>query len=100
MSLLKKVKEVRDELEAQGQDPWNARLDNALHGVEVISTAALLDFLRAPATTGTARRLAGGFCCSICDLGTEPSKGSWNLSTRVSRSCRVLMVAITALKVR
>jgi hypothetical protein len=58
MSLLKKLKEARAEIEAQGQDPWYARLDNVLHDVEAISTAALLDLLRAPATTGTARRLA------------------------------------------
>jgi hypothetical protein len=51
MSLLKKLKEARAEIEAQGQDPWYARLDNVLHDVEAISTAALLDLLRAPATT-------------------------------------------------
>src|SRR5258706_4582877 len=58
MSLLKKVEEARAELDAQGQDPWSARLGNALHGVDAISTAALLDLLLAKATTGTARRLA------------------------------------------
>jgi hypothetical protein len=58
MSLLKKLKEASAEVDAQGQDPWSARLDNALHGVEAISTAALLDFLHTRATTGTARRLA------------------------------------------
>ena len=46
------------ELDAQDQDPWSARLENAVQGVDAISTAALLDLLRQPATTGTARRLA------------------------------------------
>jgi hypothetical protein len=58
MSLLNKLEQARAELDAQGQDPWSARLENALHGVEAISTAALLDLLRVSATTGTARRLA------------------------------------------
>jgi hypothetical protein len=58
MSLLGKLRDARAELEAHGRDPWAAKLENALHGVETISTAALLDLLRAPATTGTARRLA------------------------------------------
>jgi hypothetical protein len=58
MSLLKKLETAHAELNAQAQDPWSARLENALHGVEAISTAALLDLLREPATTATARRLA------------------------------------------
>jgi hypothetical protein len=58
MSLLKKLEEARAALDAQGRDPWSARLENALQGIEAVSTAALLDLLRAPATTGTARRLA------------------------------------------
>jgi hypothetical protein len=58
MSLLKKLEQARAELDAQAEDPWYARLDNALRGVDVMSTAALLDFLRAQATTATARRLA------------------------------------------
>ena len=35
-----------------------ARLENALYGVDAISTAALLDLLREPVTTATARRVA------------------------------------------
>jgi hypothetical protein len=59
MSFLSRLHEARAQLDVQGEDPWYARLDNALHGVEAISTAALLDFLRTRATTATARRLAG-----------------------------------------
>jgi hypothetical protein len=58
MSLLKKLEQARSELDTRGQDPWGARLEHALRGVDAISTAALLDLLRAQATTGTARRLA------------------------------------------
>ncbi len=58
MALLSRLHEARAQLDVQGEDPWYARLDNALHGCEAISTAALLDFLRTRATTATARRLA------------------------------------------
>src|SRR5882757_8168874 len=58
MSLLKKLEEARAELGARVRDPWNARLEHALHGIEMISSAALLDLLHAPANTATARRLA------------------------------------------
>jgi hypothetical protein len=39
-------------------DPWREKLEDAVRGVEAISSAALLDLLRVPATTSTARRLA------------------------------------------
>jgi hypothetical protein len=58
MALLTKLREARIELEAQGRDPWAAKLEAAVRGTDVISTSALLDLLRVPATTGTARRLA------------------------------------------
>ena len=58
MALLSRLHEAKAQLDVQGEDPWYARLDNALHGVEAISTAALLDLLRAQVTTATARRLA------------------------------------------
>jgi len=40
MSLLKKLEEARAELGARVRDPWNARLEHALHGIEMISSAA------------------------------------------------------------
>jgi hypothetical protein len=58
MSLLKRLEEARAELEAQQQDPWHSKVAAAVRGMDVISTAALLDAVRVPATTGTARRLA------------------------------------------
>ena len=58
MSLLKKLEETRAELDAQYQDPWRKKVEAAVRGEDTISTAALLDLLRVPATTGAARRLA------------------------------------------
>jgi hypothetical protein len=58
MSLLKKLEEARAELDAHREDPWRKEVEAAVRGKEAISTAALLDAVRAPATTGTARRLA------------------------------------------
>ncbi len=58
MSLLGRLRQASLELAEQESHPWRAKLERHLRGVEAISTAALLDLLHAPATTGTARRLA------------------------------------------
>jgi hypothetical protein len=58
MSLLGKLKQARAALEAHHEDPWYSKVEAAVRDKDAISTAALLDLLRAPATTGTARRLA------------------------------------------
>ena len=58
MSLLRKLAQARAELEAHHEDPWHQKVEAAVHGKDAISTAALLDMLRVPATTSTARRLA------------------------------------------
>jgi hypothetical protein len=58
MSLLGKLAEARAELDARYKDPWCSRVEAAVRNADTISTAALLDLLRVPATTGTARRLA------------------------------------------
>ena len=58
MSLLGKLAQARAELDARHEDPWRKKVEQAVRGENAISTAALLDVLRAPATTGTARRLA------------------------------------------
>jgi hypothetical protein len=57
MSLLSRL-HARVELDAHHEDPWQTKVEAAVRGRDAISTAALLDLLRAPATTGTARRLA------------------------------------------
>ena len=58
MSLLKKLEQARAELDAHHEDPWRKKVEAAVRDKEAISTAALLDAVRVPATTGTARRLA------------------------------------------
>jgi hypothetical protein len=58
MSLIGKLREARAELEAHNEDPWYNKVSAAVRDKDAISTAALLDLLRVPATTSTARRLA------------------------------------------
>jgi hypothetical protein len=58
MSILSKLRDARLQLEADREDPWRKKVEAAVLEKEAVSTAALLDLLRAPATTGTARRLA------------------------------------------
>jgi hypothetical protein len=58
MSLLGKLALARAELEAHSEDPWHLKVEAAVRGKDTMSTAALLDLLRVPATTSTARRLA------------------------------------------
>jgi hypothetical protein len=58
MSLLERLHQAQAELAERHADPWRKKLQGALSATETISTAALLDLLRVPATTGNARRLA------------------------------------------
>jgi hypothetical protein len=58
MSLLSRLHEARVELDAHHEDPWRSKVEAEVRDKDAVSTAALLDLLRAPATTGTARRLA------------------------------------------
>ena len=58
MSIMGKLAQARAELEAHHDDPWHTKVEAAVRGKDAISTAALLDLLRVPATTSTARRLA------------------------------------------
>jgi hypothetical protein len=58
MSLLSRLHEARVQLDAHREDPWRKKVEAAVCGKDAISTAALLDLLHTPATTGTARRLA------------------------------------------
>jgi len=58
MSLLGKLAQSRAELNWCHDDPWRKKVEAAVRGQDAISTAALLDALRVPASTGTARRLA------------------------------------------
>lgn len=53
-----KLAQVRAELDAHHKDPWYAKVEAAVRDRDAISTAALLDLLRANPTTSNARRLA------------------------------------------
>ena len=58
MSFLAKFRQAQAETAAYDADPWREKIAAAVRNKDAISTAALLDLLRVPATTGTARRLA------------------------------------------
>jgi hypothetical protein len=58
VSFLAKFRQAQVEIAAHRADPWREKVAAAVRDKDAISTAALLDLLRAPATTGTARRLA------------------------------------------
>jgi hypothetical protein len=59
MSWIERLEHARKELAEHGSDPWKPMLERAVPAnVPSISTAALLDFLDVPHTTGNARRLA------------------------------------------
>jgi hypothetical protein len=57
-SLISRLHRAQAELDERRADPWRKKLRAAIGDTETISTAALLDILRVPATTGNARRLA------------------------------------------
>src|SRR6266403_1836460 len=58
MAFLERLARARAELAESSEDPWRGKVEAAVRDKDAISTAALLDLLRVPATTGTARRLA------------------------------------------
>jgi hypothetical protein len=62
--------QAQAEIAERSWDPWRAKLEAAMRGIEFISTAALLDLLRERATTSNARRLAK----SMRALGFIPIK--------------------------
>jgi hypothetical protein len=58
MAFLERLARARAELAERSEDPLRKKVAAAVRDMDTISTAALLDLLRVPATTGTARRLA------------------------------------------
>jgi len=57
MSWIEELARAREELAQRNADPFRQRVAAAVHGKEAISTAALLDLLEVPKTTGNARRV-------------------------------------------
>ena len=62
--------QAQAEIDELSWDPWRTKLEDAVRGMEFISTVALLDLLRERATTSNARRLAK----SMRALGFIPIK--------------------------
>jgi len=58
MSVLGKLAQARAELEEHCEDPWHSKVAAAVREIDAISTTAILDLIRVPATTATARRVA------------------------------------------
>ena len=57
MAFLERLQLARNEAK-ENADPWRKKVEAAVRDMDTVSTAALLDLLRVPATTATARRLA------------------------------------------
>jgi hypothetical protein len=58
MSWLEKLAQAQAEQAERSADPFRQKIEAAVRGNEAISTAALLDLLGVPKTTGNARRIA------------------------------------------
>ena len=58
MSFISRMLEAAKQLDAPPPDPWRKTLEDALRGVEAMSTVALLDLVGARPTTQNGRRLA------------------------------------------
>jgi len=70
MSWIGKLAQAREELAQRNADPFRQRVAAAVRGKEAISTAALLDLLDLPKTTGKARRVGK----AMRSLGFVPIK--------------------------
>jgi hypothetical protein len=70
MAWIEKLHQARAELAERGADPFRQKLEAAVRGKEAISTAALLDLLDVPKTTGNARRVGK----TMRSLGYVPIK--------------------------
>jgi hypothetical protein len=58
MSFISRMLEAGKQLDAPPPDPWRKTLEDALRGVDAISTVALLDLVGAPHNTKNGRRVA------------------------------------------
>ena len=57
-SFVEQLHQEKAELAARDADPLREKVEALVRGMEAISTAALLDWIDLPATTGNARRLS------------------------------------------
>ncbi|WMT75427.1 hypothetical protein [Bradyrhizobium sp. Ash2021] len=58
MSFMARLERAKYELAKRDADPFRDKVEAAMRGKFAISTAAVLDLIGEPKTTGTARRLA------------------------------------------
>jgi hypothetical protein len=58
MSFISRMLEAAKQLDAPPPDPWRKTLEDALRGVDAMSTVALLDLVGAPHNTKNGRRVA------------------------------------------
>ena len=58
MTLLDRIRRVQAEIDQRQADPLLSKVEPAVRGKDQISTAALLDLVGLPKTTGNARRVA------------------------------------------
>ena len=59
MTFIEKMREAAKQLEAPPPDPWRKPLEQALKGVDAMSTVALLDLVGARQTTQNGRPSGG-----------------------------------------
>lgn len=55
---LERLHQAQAELAERSADPWRKQLEDAVRGVEAISTVSLMELLGCSKTTGSARRIA------------------------------------------
>ena len=58
MSFIEKLRQAQAELAKRSADPFRQEIETAVRSKDAISTAALLDLLDVPKTTGNARRVS------------------------------------------
>ena len=70
MAWMEKLHQAQAELAERSTDHFRGKVEDAVRGMEAVSTAALLDLLGLPKTTGNARRISA----TMCSLGFIPIK--------------------------
>jgi len=58
LSFLERIRQAEAELAERDADPLREKVEATVRGMDAVSTAALLDLIGLPATTGNARRVS------------------------------------------
>jgi hypothetical protein len=112
MSFVERLNLARAELAQRTADPFRRKLEAAVRGKDAISTAALLDLLDVPQTTGNARRVGttmrslgfvpiksrklvpGGFRDTVARGWARPIREHSSLTDSATRTLRLGSVAV------